>query len=339
MRNAVRRWHREEEEESAFVSMTDMTVSFLFVVMILLAFFATKLSDPDTVPRKDYELAIEERNHARTQVDQLTARVAELTRQVKLLEARVESLQLDNEKLKAENERLKPENERLRAEIAALKAEIESLRVRLQSPLEQYLSQAAIERSRLLKRLREQLRTEFPELMVEISAEGDALRFQGEGLFKTNESILHEKQMQIVAAIAEKLDDLLPCYTLGPRANWEESCNPGGAIIEAVQIEGHTDSDGSDLRNLELSTDRANATFAAMVEARPSLAEHKNFREQPVLSVAGYGRWRPVADNATVEGKRTNRRIDLRIIMYTPAGSQEIDQIRKRLRGSGEGLQ
>ena len=43
MRGAFRRHQREEEEESAFVSMTDMTVSFLFVVMILLAFFASQI--------------------------------------------------------------------------------------------------------------------------------------------------------------------------------------------------------------------------------------------------------------------------------------------------------
>ena len=37
-----RRRQHEEEGESAFVSMTDLTVSFLFIVLILLAFFATQ---------------------------------------------------------------------------------------------------------------------------------------------------------------------------------------------------------------------------------------------------------------------------------------------------------
>lgn len=36
--NASRKRSHEEEEESVFVSMTDMTVSFLFIVMVLLAF-------------------------------------------------------------------------------------------------------------------------------------------------------------------------------------------------------------------------------------------------------------------------------------------------------------
>ena len=40
---------------SVFVTMTDMTISFLLIVMILLAFFATQLSSKDTVPRQQYE--------------------------------------------------------------------------------------------------------------------------------------------------------------------------------------------------------------------------------------------------------------------------------------------
>lgn len=56
MRASSRRAERhEEEEESAFVSMTDMTVSFLFIVMILLAFFASQLHNKDTVPKSAYE--------------------------------------------------------------------------------------------------------------------------------------------------------------------------------------------------------------------------------------------------------------------------------------------
>ncbi|MET3855354.1 hypothetical protein ABIE40_002443 [Rhizobium sp. OAE497] len=34
MRGGFRTRYREEEEESAFVSMTDMTVSFLFIIIL-----------------------------------------------------------------------------------------------------------------------------------------------------------------------------------------------------------------------------------------------------------------------------------------------------------------
>ena len=55
----TRNRHREEEGESAFVSMTDLTVSFLFILLILLAFFATQFKPEETVPRAKYEALME----------------------------------------------------------------------------------------------------------------------------------------------------------------------------------------------------------------------------------------------------------------------------------------
>jgi flagellar motor protein MotB len=326
MRTAFRRFQQEEEEESAFVSMTDMTVSFLFVIMILLAFFATQFSDDDSVPRTQLEemrdqrnVAREERDAARTEVERLTALLQQALRE-------------RDEALKEVAAR-DAEIERLKQRILELETRIEELQRK--DPLEAYLSRAAATRLRILEQLRERLQLDFPNLMIEISAESDALRFQGEGLFETNESALRPGPRRIVETIAARLDEILPCYTLGPASSWTDDCNPGLSVIEAVQIEGHTDSQGQPLNNLILSTARANATFAAMLETRPDLTDHQNYRDQPVLSVAGYGQMRPVASNESIEERATNRRIDLRIIMHTPAGSQEIDMIRERLEAAG----
>jgi len=37
------------------------------------------------------------------------------------------------------------------------------------------------------------------------------------------------------------------------------------------------------------------------------------------VSVAGYGQFRPVADNATRDGRQQNRRVDLVVVATTPA--------------------
>lgn len=295
MRGSFPKSHTEEEEESAFVSMTDMTVSFLFVVMILLVFFASQFSDDDSVPRSQLSEMRDQRDDA-------------------LETVRAQRIEIDS----------------LKQRIRELETLIEELRQR--DPLEAYMARAAAVRLRILEDLRDRLRVDFPNLMIEISAESDALRFQGEGLFQSGRSELGPEPRQIVETIAERLDGILPCYTLGPASSWSDGCNPAHAIIEAVQIEGHTDSQGQELSNLSLSTNRANATFAAMIERTPALDEHLNYRDQPVLSVAGYGQMRPVATNDTVQGRSTNRRIDLRIIMHTPARSEEIELIRQRLR-------
>ena len=51
----LRRRHVEEEGESVFVSMTDLTVSFLFILLVLLAFFATQIQPDDMVSPSEHE--------------------------------------------------------------------------------------------------------------------------------------------------------------------------------------------------------------------------------------------------------------------------------------------
>ena len=96
-----------------------------------------------------------------------------------------------------------------------------------------------------------------------------------------------------------------------------------GAVLEdealQLSIEGHTDTVGPEENNRPLSTNRANTAFRVMTEAAPALRNRANFRGQPVLGLAGYGEMRlavPTADNVN---EPANRRIDIRILMQTPA--------------------
>lgn len=312
----------EVEEESVFVSMTDMTISFLFILMILLAFFASQYSEDDKVPKPEYERVVAERNVAQVKVQELTSQVVELKKEVELSIKKIALL---------ENE-IKRLNEIIR------KLEEQIKRLHKQDPLEKYLKDSAEERKKILERLRDLLKIEFPMLDVAVSEQSDALRFQGDGLFDLNSYELAPEKRRIVQAIARRLNEILPCYTTGPKAQWQLACNSSGATIESVQIEGHTDTSGLPESNLQLSTQRANTTFLTMHAEARDLLLHRNIRNQPVLSVAGYGDMRPLArsepDKDLATNRRidaTNRRIDLRIIMYTPSDIQEIQRIRDAL--------
>ncbi len=67
-------------------------------------------------------------------------------------------------------------------------------------------------------------------------------------------------------------------------------------------IEGHTDNVGSYNHNMDLSQRRAEAVVNYLVEQYGI--------ERSRLSAKGYGFTRPIADNATDEGKQKNRRIE-----------------------------
>ncbi|GGH40111.1 OmpA family protein [Cribrihabitans marinus] len=357
MRAQAKRLRHEEEEESAFISMTDMTVGFLFIMMILLAFFASQMQEPDAVSRSDYDRVIAER-------DMWQERAQSRAEVILRLEAEIEALKQQRERLQAEVNDLNTALEVQRAKVTELTSELEAARTRIADlearirellqqvaerdeqiedlrrqlaelqkidPLEAYLAQVSQARREVLQRLRDAIRADFPDLQVELSEESDALRFQGEGLFASGRSDLARDRREIVARLAQRLDEVLPCFTLGEASLFDPDCNPGFVMIEAVQIEGHTDDVGTDRVNRNLSAARANSTFFAMTQAAEQVMQHQNLKRQPVLSVAAYGPDRPVASNETPEGRATNRRIDLRFIMVTPQDTDGIEVIREAL--------
>jgi flagellar motor protein MotB len=346
MRRLGRTRAQTEEEESVFVTMTDMTISFLLIIMILLAFFATQISqdeEVETVPLSVHEPVRDERDRLMDENVALRLQVTALQGDLAITRAELEAVTEERDRLLEENERLRTRIAELEGDVRDLNARVEEqeaeiarLRARLErlevaNPLEAYLSEALVQRRELLIELRDRLKVEFPELEVVISREQDALRFQGEGLFGSGSSLLERRQRGIVRTMGRLLDEILVCFTLGERAERGPDCDSGNALIEAVQIEGHTDSDRGRIDNITLSTNRANETFFAIRDAVPDILAHENLRGQPVMSVSGYGEMRPIETNETAAGKAANRRIDLRIIMYAPSTVEEVEEVGRRL--------
>lgn len=71
-----------------------------------------------------------------------------------------------------------------------------------------------------------------------------------------------------------------------------------------IDVEGHTDSFGSDATNLTLSQERAAAVRQYLLANMRELSPES-------VSAIGFGESRPVANNETVEGRAKNRRIDV----------------------------
>ncbi len=339
MKHAQIRRSVAEEEESAFVSMTDMTVSVLFIVIILLAFFARFYGnqEPDAVPRSTYEVVKQERDTAVSSLESVQ-------KKLKLLEAELLNVSRERDELKEKVNQLTAEvlsqDELIKAKnlkISDLETQLKILQRQMRDPLENYIAQADATRIKVLKEIEARLKVDFPELEVKVNERNGALQFKGEGLFGKGARELLPTKRAVMQRVGAMLDEILPCYTIGDNSSWQEGCNPAFAVIEAIQIEGHTDSEGGELYNLRLSNDRAVSAFSTMTSEAPELISHLNLREQPVISVAGYGEYRPIASNQTRAGEDENRRIDLRIIMFSPATTEQIDDLKSRLYSAAGG--
>ncbi len=73
---------------------------------------------------------------------------------------------------------------------------------------------------------------------------------------------------------------------------------------KTLTIAGHTDSQGPETQNLELSLARATAVKRFLTQR--GVAARR-------LRVAGFGESQPIADNATAEGRARNRRVEFRL--------------------------
>lgn len=94
-------------------------------------------------------------------------------------------------------------------------------------------------------------------------------------------------------------------YELRPAAR-EKLARLSGIVLAHpglnLQVEGHTDSTGSDEFNQKLSEQRANSTREYLI--KQGLAEAN-------VAAAGFGKTMPVAENATAAGRQKNRRVEI----------------------------
>jgi outer membrane protein OmpA-like peptidoglycan-associated protein len=114
----------------------------------------------------------------------------------------------------------------------------------------------------------------------------------------------HETARGLIVNISDVLFDFNK-YTLKPGAR-EKMAKVSGILLAypalKLQLEGHTDSVGTDDYNMNLSQQRADAVRAFLAEQGVPADN---------ITAVGLGKSDPVASNDTAAGRQQNRRVEL----------------------------
>ncbi len=208
------------------------------------------------------------------------------------------------EAAKAEAERMKQEAEQASQEAVRQKQEAEQARaaaMQQQQVAQAAAEQAARDRAAALTQQREAEKAR--QAAAQAEAEKSQLRSQ---LLSQLNSILQTRDSArgLIVNMSDVLFDT-GSYTLKTGAR-EKLAKISGIVLAHpglnLQIEGHTDSVGSDEMNQQLSERRADSV-------RDFLAEQGV--PGSAISARGFGKTQPVASNDTAEGRQRNRRVEL----------------------------
>jgi chemotaxis protein MotB len=140
--------------------------------------------------------------------------------------------------------------------------------------------------------LEDRLKTEIKDNQVNVQMEdkGLVITFVAEVLFDSGKADLRKESLSILDKVAGVLKTTVKDLNVG--------------------IEGHTDNVPIKFSgwksNWELSTARALSVLHYMVD--------QHTVDPARLSAIGYGEYRPIADNATKEGRQKNRRVEIVVI-------------------------
>ncbi len=264
---------------------------------------------------KERQAAAEREARAKAQAE-AAAQKQELEAQ-KRAEAEAQSARAESERLAAERAKMEADQSRLEAERAAQRAREEAEQARMQA--EQQRAEAAriradAEAARQAA-LAEQQKAEAETARARQQAEqADRMRQQAEAdrerlrqqLLQQLNTVLETRESArgLIVNMSDVLFDFGK-YTLKQGAR-EKLSRVAGIVLAhpglSLEVEGHTDSIGSDEFNQKLSEQRAESVRDYLVSQGIPMNS---------ITAQGFGKSNPVASNATATGRQQNRRVEM----------------------------
>jgi chemotaxis protein MotB len=279
------------ETENFWPSFTDLisTIALVLFFLMLLAYLQNIVSG------KNLEFAQRQVIDTQRRLEAANAEISQAEKNLRLLEDRLEEVKAEveiGEIALTLSERQIEEQQQI---IAESNRELGELRARL--------SGIALLRLEVLERVKSNIEAELGrtneagEELVSIADNGNIVINEGLVFAYNSYAIKTEGQAlltQLASAFERVLDDR------ETRSN-----------IDAISIQGHTDSTGSAAYNRDLSTKRATAVVTYMMSGNTSLER----KYGSYFAASGYSEFRPIASNQTAAGRAQNRRIEISIIL------------------------
>ncbi len=286
-----RNFRKMSEAENFWPSFTDLisTIALVLFFLMLLAYLQNIISG------KNLEFAQRQIIDTQRQLEQANVEISQAENNLRLLMDRIEDVKAEVELGEIALTLSEQQIEEQRHIIAESNRELGDLRARLTG--------IALLRLDVLQQVKANIESEMGrtnaagEELVSIADNGNIVINEGLVFTYNSYDIKPEGQellSQLAAAMERVLDDV------STRAN-----------IDAISIQGHTDSTGSPAYNRDLSTKRATAVVTYMMRSNPSLEG----KYGPFFAASGYSEFRPIASNATEAGRAQNRRIEIAIIL------------------------
>jgi outer membrane protein OmpA-like peptidoglycan-associated protein len=199
----------------------------------------------------------------------------------------------------AEADRAAAERDRVQAQAAANQAQVAAEQAAQEKAAADAARAAALQQQQAAEAEAERARLSAQNAENEKAQLRERLRQQLNVILETRETA-----RGLIVNISDVLFDFNK-YTLKPGAR-EKMAKVSGILLAypglKIQLEGHTDAVGSDDYNQKLSEERAEAVRDYLVgQGVPGAT----------VAAVGFGKTRPVADNATAEGRQQNRRVEM----------------------------
>lgn len=300
---------RRGDNGSYWISYSDMMAGMLFTFALILFMAVYQLVDLQQ--KKTVELETKEAQLS-TQQSILLDQEAQLRDKEELLATTTLMLQEQEEELEKNRTALTSAQQSLSLQQSKIEEQAALLAAQ-QTQIDKLVGM----RSKIIEELRDALSKQGQAVSVDKNT--GAVEFKGAVLFDTARNELKDSGKAL-------LDAIIPAYVriLMSREN--------AAYIGEIIIEGHTDTSGSYLVNLELSQERALAVARYCMEM-PGLSASERLKLQSILTANGRSYADPVYRSDGSVDMEASRRV---VFKFRMKDSEMIEQMSKILEDSQE---